>query len=120
MISRAARDPFLLLCGAHGVPLPVCELEFHRERKWRFDYAWPLERLALEQEGGVNLERPGRHTRPIGFADDCRKYAEAVLAGWRVLRATPLQMRNGTAIGWVERALGLETSEARLLARIVR
>ena len=119
-MTPAARDPFLLLCQAHGLEIPVCELAFHANRKWRFDYAWPFERLALEQEGGINLARPGRHTRPRGFADDCQKYAEAVLGGWRVLRATPLQMRDGTALGWVERALGRETVEGRLLQRIRR
>lgn len=62
----------------------VLEHRFHGERKWRFDFAWPLHKIAAEVEGGV-FQR-GRHNRPGGFIGDCEKYNEAQLLGWTVLR----------------------------------
>jgi hypothetical protein len=33
------------------------------------------------------------------------KFAEAMLAGWRVLRVSTGQLNDGRALGWVERLL---------------
>jgi hypothetical protein len=96
-------DPFVLLCQAHGLPRPETEIAFHDVRKWRFDYGWKVQRVALECEGG--LWTRGRHVRARGFEHDCVKYAEAVLAGWKVFRASPRQLEDGTAIEWLRRAL---------------
>jgi len=69
-----------------GLPLPSREYVFCAERKFRFDFAWPVHRIAVEIEGGVFSR--GRHTRPMGFIKDCEKYNMAALHGWRVLRYT--------------------------------
>jgi len=68
----------------HHIPPPVSELPFEPGRKWRFDYAWPEHRVALEIEGGVYTR--GRHTRPAGYLKDLEKYNTATLRGWRLLR----------------------------------
>ena len=94
-------DPFVALCEAHGLPVPEREWRFAPPRRWRFDYAFPAQRITVEQEGGVWTA--GRHTRGRGFEADCVKYAEATLRGWRVFRASPRQMRDGTVIGWLRR-----------------
>ena len=73
------------------------------ERRWRFDFAWPRQSLAVEVEGGSFVA--GRHTRGAAFEADCEKYARAVLAGWRVLRVTPRQVDSGQAIEWLIAAL---------------
>lgn len=65
----------------------VAEHRFHDTRKWRFDYAVPSLRIALEVEGGVWTG--GRHTSAMGFLGDMEKYNEAALNGWVVLRCTP-------------------------------
>ena len=65
----------------------VAEHRFHDTRKWRFDYAIPHLRIALEVEGGVWTG--GRHTSAKGFLRDMDKYNEAALNGWIVLRCTP-------------------------------
>lgn len=65
----------------------VEEHRFHGTRRWRFDFAWVAQRLAVEVEGGAFSG--GRHTRGLGFVADCHKYNAAVLAGWRVLRYVP-------------------------------
>lgn len=71
----------------HGVPAPVPEFKFHSERRWRFDYAWPSVKLALEVEGGIFTG--GRHINPVGFTKDMEKYNAAAVLGWRVVRCTP-------------------------------
>ncbi len=80
------------LCREEGLPSPQFEFRFHDERKWRFDLAWPRERVAVEIEGGAFSR--GRHTRGAGFVADLEKYNTAVLLGWRVLRFTPSQART--------------------------
>lgn len=65
----------------------VAEHRFHDTRKWRFDYAVPSMRIAIEVEGGVWTG--GRHTSSAGFLRDMEKYNEAALNGWLVLRCTP-------------------------------
>jgi len=69
------------------------EYKFHPVRKWRFDFADPHGKVAVEIEGGAFSG--GRHTRGAGFIADCEKYNAAILMGWRVFRfATKEQMRN--------------------------
>ena len=56
------------------------EHEFHPERRCRFDFAWPSQKVALEVEGW------GRHQTFVGYKADCEKYNAALQMGWRVLR----------------------------------
>lgn len=83
----------------------VREYRFHPIRKWRFDFAHPDRKLAVEVEGFGAGGMAGRHQRFMGFNQDAEKYAEAVIAGWRVIRCTTQQVRNGKAAQWVARAL---------------
>lgn len=53
-------------------------------RDWRFDFAWPALRFAVEVEGGNYKD--GRHTRGKGFEEDCQKYHHAMRLGWAVYR----------------------------------
>lgn len=84
----------------------VREYKFHPERRWRLDFAWPEQMLAVEIEGGT--WGGGRHTTGAGFEKDCEKYAEALVLGWRVLRVTGTQVRKGQAVGWLKRVLPSE------------
>jgi very-short-patch-repair endonuclease len=88
---------------AVGLPVPIPEYRFAPPRRWRFDFAWPDRRLALEIEGGVWAR--GRHVRGRGYEGDCEKYNAAVLQGWSVLRVTTSMLRDGRALALVERAL---------------
>ena len=79
-----------------GVKYPYKrEFTFARPRRWRFDFAWPETRVAVEIEGGVWSR--GRHTRGSGFAKDCEKYNAAVREGWFVLRYTPGMLEEDPA-----------------------
>jgi len=66
------------------------------ERRFRFDWAWPEQKVALEMEGGVWTR--GRHTRPQGYERDCEKYSLAAILGWRVIRVTPRMLEDGRAL----------------------
>lgn len=77
---------------APQLPAPVREYRFDAVRRWRFDFAWVRQRVAVEIEGGAWTQ--GRHTRGAGFGADCAKYNAATLAGWRVLRFTGDMLRD--------------------------
>jgi hypothetical protein len=82
---------------AAGVPEPRREYRFAPPRLWRFDFAWPALLLAVEVEGGVWLRNAGRHTRPLGYQADLRKYNAAAMAGWLLLRYSERDIHNGKA-----------------------
>ena len=90
-------------CELSGLPKPEREFRFHPTRKWRFDFAWPAQSLAVEVDGGVYVQ--GRHTRGAGVEKDMEKFAEATIAGWRVLRVSTNQVTSGQALAWVQRLL---------------
>lgn len=110
-----AEAEFALHCRAEMLE-PEEEFRFHPERKWRFDFAFPVERLAVEIEG-ITYEG-GRHQRPEGFEEDCRKYAAAIMLGWRVLRVTPKMVTSGEAIGLVLAILSGETTTREVVPGI--
>lgn len=121
---------------AAKLPTPTREFRFHPTRKWRFDYAWPLFKVALEIEGGAHgrllivtdgVERRagvsvplkagtrvrvgGRHQSGPGFERDIEKYNSGQILGWLILRGTTRQVRDGLTLTDVRAALvarGLE------------
>lgn len=83
-------DAFTLLVKSELGLECVREFRFHQVRKWRFDYAFPEHKVALEVEGGVWTG--GRHTSSAGFLRDMEKYNTAAVMGWRVVRTTPSEL----------------------------
>jgi hypothetical protein len=71
-----------LLCAANKN-----ELQFDPERKWRFDYAIPALKIAVEYEGGIFMQRSG-HNSHTGIQRDVDKYTRAQVLGWQVIRVT--------------------------------
>lgn len=72
-------------CNAKGVEL-VTEFQFLPNRKFRFDWAIPSLKIAIEYEG--IFSEKSRHTTFSGYSRDAEKYNAAVAGGWRVLRYT--------------------------------
>ena len=75
----------------------VCEFKFSA-RKYKFDFAIPSIRLAVEYEGlgfrrDKKVDKSG-HTTVTGYTSNCSKYNLAVVLGWRVLRYTALNYKN--------------------------
>lgn len=118
-IRKKKFDPKLvledILAKIFVFPFPeiVHEYKFHSTRNWRFDYACPTAKIAIEYEGG--LWTGGRHFRPAGALEDLAKYNEAAIAGWKVIRIVGdflKPTRNSTrrhysAEDFIKRALGL-------------
>jgi hypothetical protein len=103
------RAAFMSYCTAAGLPSPQPEHRFALPaRQWRFDWAFPEQRVALEVEGGVWTE--GRHTRGSGFVADMDKYNEAACRGWRIVRVVPGELYEGRTLDLLRRALGYEAS----------
>lgn len=97
--ERISRALFPLL------PAPVVEHMFHPTRLWRFDYAWPGHKIAVEQEGGIWRQGFGKsggaHTRPMNVIRDMEKYNAAGLLGWRIFRFTPSEVKKGIAASFM-------------------
>lgn len=53
---------------------------FNPRRQWRFDFAWPFEKLAIEVQGFG----PG-HNSYKGMSNDYEKHNNAILLGWKIL-----------------------------------
>ena len=101
-----AEEQFAQLCVIEHLPPFEREHLFALElpRYWRFDFAWPAIKVAVEIEGlrkrfvdGVPYAI-GRHCTFEGFAEDCRKYATANILGWHVIRFNQALVYDGTAI----------------------
>lgn len=83
-----------------GLPAGTPEFVFHPVRKWRLDVAYPDRKLAVEVDGAV-------HRIKGMFFRDIDKHQALFFEGWRLLRVTTAQVRNGEAVRLVERALAL-------------
>lgn len=103
--ARAVRpdEDFRLHCKARRMPVPEAEYRFAPPRRWRFDYCWPDRLLAVEVDGGG--WNNGRHSRGLGMRNDCEKFAEALMRGWRVLRVMPEHVKSGQAAEWAQKIL---------------
>jgi very-short-patch-repair endonuclease len=69
-----------------GLPDPVREYRFDENRKWRFDFAWPEQKVACECEGRG-------HQKENRYTGDLEKYNKAALS-WTVLRCTSAMLRD--------------------------
>lgn len=63
--------------------LPISEREYQLGR-WRFDFAWPEQKVAVEIDGGTFSG--GSHVSGEGHERDCLKQNYAVSQGWVVFR----------------------------------
>lgn len=74
------------------------EHRFHPTRQWRFDYAIPALKLAVEYQGhgkmGGGSGHVGGHASISGIAKDAEKFNEAIRHGWRVVLFTGLHFRE--------------------------
>lgn len=82
---------------------PVKEHRFHPVRRWRFDYAFPEQKVAIEINGGI--WKAGRHNRGQGYINDLEKLNNAAALGWLVLQFTPQQQFTSDAIDLIKKTL---------------
>ena len=92
-LSRSElEDRFLGLCRRAGLPRPrVNMLVSVGGETLEVDFAWPARRLVVEVDGWRH------HGTGSGFERDRRRDRLLALGGWRVIRATWLQLRREEA-----------------------
>ena len=95
-------SPLSVLIRKHTGCEVAAEYRFHPTREWRFDFAIPSCRVAIEVEGGAF--NGGRHIRPEGFLRDMEKYNEAAACGWLLIRVVPSELLTLRTLQLVIRA----------------
>lgn len=70
------------------------EYQFHPIRRWRFDFAAPHCKLAIEIDGGQWTPHGGRHARD----SDREKHNAAAVLGWRVLRYSSTMLDDPVSV----------------------
>jgi very-short-patch-repair endonuclease len=103
MTKSALELDFMFQIKSMKLSMPETEYLFHSVRKWRFDYAWPDRKIAVEIEGGIWTG--GSHTRGVRFIQDCEKYNTATAMGWKIFRLASNQIKDGSAIEFMENIL---------------
>jgi len=85
----------VVLLEQQGLTGWLSEYKFSPTRRWLFDLAQPTYKVAVEYEGGVFQSRskrgagvPGWHQGIERYISDARKYNEANILGWKLLRFT--------------------------------
>ena len=107
--GSAAEELLALHLRGLGITGWVPEYRFDALRRFRWDFAWPSERIAVEVQGGIWRRRGGAHTG-TGAVRDCEKLSLGAILGWRVLVVTTDQVRSGQAVGWIQAALAAGAS----------
>lgn len=110
MAKSELEEEFLRQVRAESLLEPEREYVFARPRKYRFDFAWPDQLIAVEIQGGVFSK--GRHVRGKGYEDDCEKFNLAMLMGWHVFQFTGRHIRLQLAVEVVKRALAQRVAAA--------
>lgn len=93
---KSAKDVFTFLLHQRLGVECVREYRFHPTRQWRFDYAIPDLRIAIEIDGGIWIN--GRHNRASGYLGDMEKFNAAATLGWVVLKFTPKEQYTAKAL----------------------
>lgn len=68
------------------------EFRFDEVRKFRFDWAIPSKKIAIEYEG--IMSKKSRHTTIEGYSKDIQKYNLATGIGWSILRYTAVNYKE--------------------------
>jgi len=81
----------------------VKEFKFHPTRKWRFDYAIPEHKIAIEVDGGIWIN--GRHNRASGYIKDMEKFNAAASLGWVILKVTPQELYRTATLNLIKETI---------------
>ena len=92
-------------CGGAGKGLRT-RLKEAGLQDWRFDFAIPAQKIAIEVEGGGWMKK-SRHTSGAGFHGDLLKYQAAARLGWVVYRCDPAMVKSGDAVKTVSILVGM-------------
>src|SRR5262249_3281144 len=97
------RAVFLALCKQHRLPQPEVEYRISPDRKFRWDFAWPAQRVCLEVQGAVWTG--GAHGRGSGIIRDQAKANIAAGRSWLCFYTTPKELCTVQTIEMIRLAL---------------
>lgn len=103
--SKLEREFILEWNRRYPTAVPITEYKFSPSRNWRFDFAWPSNKVALEIHG----YGPG-HYSVKGMTDDFDKQHQALLLNWTVVYFTSAHLkpkRIQEALGTLGQLLGI-------------
>lgn len=107
-------DLFAAQCRQYRLPRFEQQYKFAKQvlgRQWRFDFAFPDYKLAIEIDGVAvrrlegRLVVLGRHASIEGIRGDHEKINTAILLGWSVLRFLQTDVKPELAITTTQRVL---------------
>lgn len=81
------------------------EFFFLTDREYRFDYAIPDYKIAIEQEGGVWAKGNSGHSSGKGIMRDMDKSSLANVNGWILIRRTPDQLLTNETLDLIRKAI---------------
>lgn len=102
----ATYNPKMVLAFWESIGLRggLAEYQFRMERKWRFDFAFPKARVAVEVQGAIfgtghkcptcRQTKAGGHTMGAALQKEHEKLNTAAGAGWRVLFCQTKEIRT--------------------------
>ena len=102
---NALEEMFALQCEQAGFPAPLREYAAVPGRRFRWDFAWPEQRVLVEINGGTYAHMG--HSTGSGLARDYEKSNLAMLAGWRTFVFDRRMVEAGTALDVTAKALGI-------------
>ena len=108
-------DIFTAICKSDLKIEVVKEFIFHPTRKWRFDFAIPEYKIAIEIDGGV--WNYGRHNRAQGYLADMKKFNAAASLGWIVLKFTPDEQYSRATFDIIRETIKNRDNERNLETR---
>ena len=103
MSASELEDTFAMQLDAVGLDGYMREYQAIPGRRFRFDFCWVKERLAVEIQGGTYSR--GAHARPLGIKRDYEKGNLAIKYGWRVLQFDADMVKSGQALDFTEKML---------------
>ena len=102
-MTSTLEELFALRVRAEGLPEPVREYAVPGIPRFRYDFAWVAQKLLVEINGGT-WGHMG-HSTGKGIARDYRKSRMAQALGWRCYPFTGDEVKDGTAVEVVRKAL---------------
>lgn len=101
-IRRAAGDSplerkFAEKWQSLSAPAFVTQHKFHPSRRWKFDFAWPLVRVAAEIHGATFAG--GRHVNGLGYWGDRIKINAAQRLNWKVFELVAQDVEDQRVLG---------------------
>src|SRR5438093_867037 len=103
MVSSPLENALMQQIVDAELPWPQREVRFARPRRFRWDFSWEHLMLAAEVQGGSWLPN-SQHGRGKKFEADCEKATLGAILGWKVMRFTADQVKDGRALAFIRRA----------------